>query len=72
MSKLTDAERTIIVNTLTTATHQYEKDADCKKVLDEIKPFEKTLSDYANQPKLSDANIGPLKDAINGLRGKFL
>jgi len=52
--------------------HQYEKDADCKKVLDEIKPFEKTLSDYANQPKLSDANIGPLKDAVNGLRGKFL
>jgi len=27
MSKLTDAERTIIFNALTTAAHQYEKDA---------------------------------------------
>jgi len=27
MSKLTDAERTIIVNALTTAAQQYEKDA---------------------------------------------
>ena len=27
MSNLTDAERTIIFNALTTAAHQYEKDA---------------------------------------------
>jgi hypothetical protein len=51
---------------------QYDKDPDCIKLLEEIKPFEKTLTDYGNKPKLNDQNLGPLKDAVNGLRNKLL
>ncbi len=51
---------------------QYDKDPDCKKLLDEIKPFEKTLSDYGNKPNIGENDLPPLKDAINTIRGKFL
>jgi hypothetical protein len=51
---------------------QYEKDADCKKMLDEIKPYAEVLGLYANAPNIGDKDLGKLKDAINGIRNKML
>jgi hypothetical protein len=51
---------------------QYEKDPDCKKILDELKPFQGVFNDYANNPNIGDKDLGRLKDAVNTIRGKFL
>ena len=52
--------------------HQYEKDADCKKVLDEFTPFNAVFNDYANAPNIGDKELGRLKDALNAIRTKLL
>ncbi len=52
--------------------NQYEKDADCKKVIDEMKPFLGVFNDYANNPNIDEKGLGRLKDAVNTIRGKFL
>jgi hypothetical protein len=52
--------------------HQYEKDADCKKVLDELTPFNAVFNDYANAPNIGDKDLGRLKDALNTIRTKLL
>ena len=52
--------------------HQYEKDADCKKLLDELKPYDSMFNDYANAPNIGDKDLGKLKDALNAIRGHIL
>jgi hypothetical protein len=51
---------------------QYEKDPDCKKLLDELKPFNAVFNDYANAPNIGDKDLGRLKDAVNVIRGHIL
>ena len=52
--------------------NQYEKDPDCKKLLDDLKPYNDVFEVYANAPNIGDKDLGKLKDAVNGLRGKIL
>ncbi|MFI5151537.1 MAG: hypothetical protein ACHQRM_17555 [Bacteroidia bacterium] len=52
--------------------HQYEKDADCKKILDELTPYNAVFTDYANAPNIGDKELGRLKDALNAIRAKLL
>ncbi|HXC06395.1 MAG TPA: hypothetical protein VNZ86_16670 [Bacteroidia bacterium] len=52
--------------------NQYVKDADCKKVLDELTPFNGVFTDYANAPNIGDKDLGRLKDALNTIRTKLL
>jgi hypothetical protein len=51
---------------------QYEKDADCKKMLDELQPYSETFVAYGNSPNIGDKDLGKLKDAINAVRNKML
>jgi hypothetical protein len=51
---------------------QYDKDADCKKLLDDLKPFEPVIANYGNMTTLSDKEMPALKDAITTLRNKLL
>ncbi len=51
---------------------QYEKDPDCKKLIDELKPYNDMFNDYANAPNIGDKDLGKLKDALNVLRTHLL
>jgi hypothetical protein len=51
---------------------QYEKDVDCKKMLEELKPYTDTFIAYGNSPNIGDKDLGKLKDAINAVRNKML
>ncbi len=51
---------------------QYSKDADCQKMLDEMKAAQPTLKKYGIMPQVKPEELGELKDAVTALRNKIV
>ena len=50
----------------------YKKDADCAKMLEELKVAGSVLASYANNPKLGPSDVVKIKEAIVPVRNKIV
>jgi hypothetical protein len=50
---------------------QYNKDADCVKMLEELKPLVNIMTDYARIPKLGQGDLDKIKDAVAPVRSRI-
>lgn len=50
---------------------QYKKDADCNKMLEELKPLEAVMKNCAEIPKLGPAELSKIKETIAPVRNKI-
>ena len=48
-----------------------KKDGDCAKMLEDLKALDPIVEKYKNTPKLSEADVTAIKDAISPLRNKI-
>ena len=51
---------------------QFKTDADCAKMLEELKPLASTLGPYAKMPKMKKADIIKIKEYITPVRNKIV
>ena len=51
---------------------QYKKDADCTKMLEELKPLSELMGTYAKNSKLTAADLQKIKEAVTPVRNKIV
>lgn len=51
---------------------QYKKDADCTKMLEELKPLAGIMQGYSGVPKLGQADLPKIKEAVAPVRAKIV
>ncbi len=51
---------------------QYKKDADCAKMLEELKPLGDIMAAYAKTPKFGQGDLAKIKDAVAPVRAKIV
>jgi len=51
---------------------QYKKEADCAKILEDLKPLLPVLQGYSAKPKLDQADLGIIKAAVAPVRAKII
>jgi hypothetical protein len=51
---------------------QYKKDADCAKMLEELKPLTDIMTTYGKNPKFGQGDLAKIKDAVAPVRAKIV
>ena len=50
---------------------QFKKDADCQKMLEDLKPLEAVMANYSKNPKIAQSDLTALKDKVAEVRNKI-
>ncbi len=51
---------------------QYKKDADCAKMLEELKPLTEIMEAYNKNPKMGQSDLAKIKEAVAPVRAKIV